>query len=198
MGYPHPVLSSVALFSVHLNIPLFFQTCFLQISFRSYIPCNCSLHFIICLFVFLSSFNPSFVLSSAYPFKTRFFTHLQLQFNYLIRQCPKYFCNLSRNGKHGYLQCENGKFVRGIYRAAGSQAFFDTLKNVECCKPTSHSSSYGGCYTFNVPSFDTPGLAKCDDHYFITLIRVTHCRQLYCVDRLRCCKMETGISQDWI
>lgn len=88
--------------------------------------------------------------------------------------------------------CPNGYFVRGFYRSSG-----DWLHNIEeakCCKPETFPDRYEHCYNENIlSSFDNKGLSKCKKAgYYVAGIYKGGCDKLYCIEMLKCCKMNVG------
>ena len=93
---------------------------------------------------------------------------------------------------NGIIDCYGYQFLRGFYLRADNQASNDFLDYGECCKPQVESSPYHyKCYDKSVSFFGKLGLFKCKGHYYITQIRTRGCRQLHCIDRIRCCRMKT-------
>ena len=88
--------------------------------------------------------------------------------------------------------CPNGYFVQGFYRGSG-----DWLHNIEeakCCKPETFPNRYEYCYNEDISSsFDNKGLSKCKKTgYYVAGIYRGGCDKLYCIEMLKCCKMNVG------
>nr|XP_058971065.1 uncharacterized protein LOC131797458 [Pocillopora verrucosa] len=104
------------------------------------------------------------------------------------------YSNSSGNNLH--FDCYYGTFLRGFYRQGSLPATFDVITKGQCCKHRSGPSSYRHCYSFEISDFNRPGLTKCEEHYYMAGIRVGACRQLYCINRIRCCRMKTDGRDD--
>lgn len=103
-----------------------------------------------------------------------------------------FLCFAIFRSPNGIIDCYGYQFLRGFYLRADNQATNDFLDYGECCKPQVESSPYHyKCYDKSVSFFGKLGLFKCKDHYYITQIRTRGCRQLHCIDRIRCCRMKT-------
>ncbi|XP_059160878.1 uncharacterized protein LOC131944339 [Physella acuta] len=88
-----------------------------------------------------------------------------------------------------WANCPPGFFLQGFYRSDGQG-----LSNIEfgrCYKPAGHPTYYGQCYEdTNIQNcFDDEGLCTCKDGYFITGLYRSDCNQLYCINKMKCCKM---------
>ncbi|XP_078356494.1 uromodulin-like, partial [Oculina patagonica] len=95
------------------------------------------------------------------------------------------------DSSHKWALCPTGHFLQGLYRNSG-----DWLYHVEegkCCKPAGLPNKYGKCVTKDIAkSFDNKGLSSCDDGYYMTGFYKGSCNQLYCIDKIKCCKMYEG------
>lgn len=84
--------------------------------------------------------------------------------------------------------CPSGYFLQGFFRSKNHR-----VRNIEegrCSKPAGHPEHYGHCYNEDIWScFDKKGLCQCRQNYFVTGIYKGNCDNLYCIEKLRCCKM---------
>ena len=89
---------------------------------------------------------------------------------------------------HRWALCPSGHFLRGLYRTSG-----DWLYNIEegkCCKPVGLPNKYAKCVDKDITvSFDNKGLSSCDDGYYMVGFYKGSCNQLYCIEKIKCCKM---------
>ena len=92
-----------------------------------------------------------------------------------------------------WANCPDGYFIQGFYRSSG-----DWLKSIEsgrCCKPETLPDRYESCYSEDiVGKFDNIGLSKCKQSgYYVAGIYKGGCDKLYCIEKLKCCKMNVGM-----
>ena len=89
-----------------------------------------------------------------------------------------------------WAECPAGYFIRGFRRSSGD--WLDNIEEGKCCKPNGFPNRYETCYDESI-SFDKKGLSKCTkSDYYVTGIYKGNCRQLYCIESLKCCKMNIG------
>ena len=84
--------------------------------------------------------------------------------------------------------CPAGHFLQGLYRTSD-----DWLHNIEegkCCKPVGLPNAYGKCVDKDIGiSFDNKGVSSCDDGYYMAGFYRGVCDRLYCIEKIKCCKM---------
>lgn len=84
--------------------------------------------------------------------------------------------------------CPAGHFLQGFYRTEGHWLF--NIEEGKCCKPAGLPNTYAKCVDKDIGlSFDNKGLSSCDDGYYMTGIYRGSCDKLYCIEKMRCCKM---------
>ncbi|XP_005112200.1 uncharacterized protein LOC101845516 [Aplysia californica] len=90
--------------------------------------------------------------------------------------------------------CPAGFFLQGLYRTGTGDRLWD-LEEGRCMKPASHPYVHGRCYDHDITlAFDRQGWVRCDNSYFLTGLYRGVCDELYCLEKMRCCKMEPAPS----
>ncbi|XP_013066109.2 uncharacterized protein LOC106054676 [Biomphalaria glabrata] len=91
-----------------------------------------------------------------------------------------------------WANCPEGFFLQGLQRSStGSPNYAGYLHNIEyarCTKPANHPFYYEKCYVKEI-NFNYKGIFSCNEDYYVSGLHRGSCDNLYCVDRLQCCKM---------
>ena len=82
--------------------------------------------------------------------------------------------------------------MQGFQRSSG--VWLHNIEAAKCCKPDGFPNRYEKCYNENIgASFDNIGLSKCKKSgYYVAGIYRGGCDKLYCIEQLKCCKMNVG------
>ena len=92
--------------------------------------------------------------------------------------------------------CPDGYYLNGLRLQRGNPAFLSDIDQGKCCRPQNHPNSYEDCYNEDVTtSFHRRGWSDCQRAgYYMTGFYKSICNRLYCIDKLRCCRMKKGNS----
>jgi len=93
--------------------------------------------------------------------------------------------------KKGWSVCNNGYYMRGMYRNKKSLGQgLHLIEKANCCKPNAQKGGWGTCYDLDVGrSFDNKGWSKCAIGHYMTGLWRGDCDNLYCIEKFKCCQM---------
>ncbi|XP_078383343.1 uncharacterized protein LOC144665931 [Oculina patagonica] len=88
------------------------------------------------------------------------------------------------------VKCPEGYFFQELYRSNGNKwGYLSNIEEAECCKPCDLPSEASCEWKSIWTSFDSQGLSECDYGYYMAGFYRGGCNELYCLEKLWCCKM---------
>lgn len=124
--------------------------------------------------------------------KFKFVDWIGLVYTFMIKRTIQIFLFHSR--KYVWALCPAGYYMQGVRLGAGPPAYLNNIDEAKCCHPQGHPNSFEHCYDEDYTyKFDNKGWAFCKQlGYYLVGIYKSDCNQLYCLEKLRCCKMKLG------
>lgn len=98
--------------------------------------------------------------------------------------------------KEGWSNCADDYFISGLYRSGDdndrySQELF-RLEKARCCRQP--AVKWGECIEHDVTTaFDNKGWTRCPEGFYMAGLYRSKCNKLYCIEKFRCCKMESKL-----
>ncbi|KAL9962846.1 hypothetical protein ACROYT_G031992 [Oculina patagonica] len=107
--------------------------------------------------------------------------------HYCWSTCRKiyFWSTFDRNGSQ--VKCPEGYFFRELYRTSGN--YLSNIEEARCCQPGGLPSEASCKWKSIGTSFDSAGLSECDYGYYMAGFQRGNCNELYCLEKLWCCKM---------
>ncbi len=99
------------------------------------------------------------------------------------------YYDFSRNNV--WALCPTGFYLNGLRKSDGGD--LHNIEEGQCCRPVNQpDNKYYDCYDEDVTmSFDNKGWNQCQrEGYFMTGLYKSNCDKIYCIEKLKCCRMK--------